>query len=224
MKNVGLIGLLMMLLSTMVLAQGQGKKGKSKLSPEAKAALKELQEKEIYPAKKAMYDDFMGQLSAEDKAYLVEKRQEKEALKAEAKAVRQQLKKDRKAGKEVDSKTVLAPIREKQKALLIAMRPFLEAQQTTLDGIMRSLEKQQKEWSEKKKAIIEQYTTAEEQQKIAAQREKKRTKRAARAKENGVSAEDKQLMRAAKFVLWDGEMKKKKEKKRKGGRERKTAE
>lgn len=218
MKSLGLISVLVVLFSTMVLAQGQGKRGKTKLNSEAKAALKELQEKEIYPAKKAMYDDFMGQLSAKDKAYLAEKRQEKQSLKEAEKVLLQQLRADRKAGKDVDIKTALAPIREKHKALSASMRPFLEAQETTLEGILRSLEQQQKDWKQKKKAIIEKYTTAEEQQKMMERHEKRKTKRVEATKKNDVSAEDKKWKRAAKFVLWDGKMKEKKEKKRKGNR------
>ena len=218
MKNLGLISVLVVLFSTMVLAQGQGKRGKTKLNSEAKAALKELREKEIYPAKKVMYDDFMGQLSAEDKAYLTEKRQEKQALKEVEKTILQQLRADRKAGKEVDTKTALAPIQEKRKALLASMRPFLETQEAALEGILRSLEQQQKDWKQKKKAIIEKYTTAEEQQKMMARHEKRKAKRAEAATKKGVSAEDKKWKRAAKFVLWDGKMKEKKEKKRKGNR------
>lgn len=224
MKNLGLIGLLIVFMTTVAFAQGHHRKGKAKLNPEAKAALKELHEKEIYPAKKAMYDDFMGQLSAEDQAFLATKRQENEAIKQEAKTILHQLRADKKAGKEVDHKTAMAPIREKREALLTSMKPFLENQQTALEGIMRAMKEQHKEWKAKKKAIIEKYTTAEEQQKMEEKRDKMKARMQKKAKENGLNEEDKQWRKAARFVLWDGEMKERKEHTHKKGRGKRSAE
>lgn len=225
MKNIGIIGLLIVLMTTIAWAQGHDRKGKERLNPEAKAALKELKEKEIYPARKAMYDDFMGQLSAEDKAFLAAKRQENEAIKAEAKTIRQQLRADRKAGKEIDHKTAMAPIREKREALLTSMKPFLESQQAVLEGIMRAMKEQQKEWKAKKKAILEQHTTAEERQKMEEKRDRMKAKMEEKAKEKGLTKEDKQLRKAAMFVLWDGEMKERKgHGHKKGGKGKRRAE
>lgn len=210
MKKIGLIGLTLVLFTTIIFAQEQEKKRKHKLHPEAKAALKELREKEIYPTKKALYDEFMAQLSAEDKAYLEGKRQEAVVIKGKAKAARKQLKADRKAGKEVDRKTILAPIREERKALVASMKPFLESKHTALNQIMSTLEDHKQKWKEQKIAIIKQHTTAEEQQKMKMFKEKRKAKHEAMAKEKGIDEEQKWFYKAARFVLWDGEMKKRK--------------
>lgn len=207
MKKLGLVGLMLVLFTTIIFAQEQEKKRKQKLNPEAKAALKELREKEIYPTRKALYDEFMAQLSAEDKAYLEGKRQEATVLKEKAKAARKQLKADKQAGKEVDRKTVFAPIKEQRKALVASMQPFLESKHAALNQVMDALNDHQQKWQEQKIAIIKEHTTAEEQQKMKAFKEKKSAKREAMAQENGIDEEQKWLHRAARFVLWDGEMK-----------------
>jgi len=210
MKKLGLVGLMLVLLTTVIFAQEQEKKRKHKLNPAAKAALKELREKEIYPTKKALYDEFMAQLTAEDRAYLDGKRQEAAVIKEKAKTARKQLKADKKAGKEVDRKTVLAPLKEERKALVASMQPFLESKHESLNQVMSTLNDHKQKWKEQKVAIIKQHTTAEEQQKMKAFKEKKKAKREARAKENGVDEEQKWFNKATRFVLWDGEMKKRK--------------
>lgn len=214
MKKLGLIGLMLVVFTTLIFAQEQEKKHKHKLNPEAKAALVELREKEIYPTKKALYDEFMAQLSAEERAYLEGKRQEAAVIKEKVKTTRKQLKADKEAGKEVDLKAVLAPIKEERKALVASMQPFLESKHTALNQVMSTLKDHKQKWQEQKIAIIKQYTTAEEQEKIKAFREKKQAKREAKAKENGIDEEQKWFYKTAKFVLWDGEMKKRKKDKR----------
>lgn len=218
MRNLGLIGLLVVLLTTITLAQGQHRKGKAKLNPEAKAALQELNQKEIYPAKKELHSKFIGQLSAADQSFLEQKRQESKGLEEEAKKIREQMRADKKAGKEVDHKTAMAPLRDKRNSLLASMRPFLEAQKAPLEDVMGTLKEQQKVWKAKKKAILEKYTTAEEQEKMkAARHDNMNSKHKEKAKKDGASEEDKELKRAVRFVLWDGEMKERKEGKHKKG-------
>ncbi len=211
MRNVGMIGLLVVLLVTVGLAQGRHEhKGKTKLSPEAKTALKEFHKNEVYPAKKALHDNFMGQLSAEDLAFVTAKRQESAALQAKSKAIHEKLRADKKAGKEVDRAAAMAPVREERKALVNSMRPFLEAQQGALDVAMKSLKANEETWRAKKKAIIEQHTTAEEQAKMKERRAKTKDRVKKGAKEHGISEEDRYIMKAARFVLWDGELKEQK--------------
>jgi cbb3-type cytochrome oxidase subunit 3 len=216
MKSLGLIGLFLVLLTTISWAQGHHKK--AKLNPEAKAALKEFQKNEVYPVKKALHDEFMGQLSAEDVAFVAAKRQEQAQLKEEAKALRQQAKEARKAGEEVDRKALVAPIREKQKALLASMEPFMEQQQVALDKVSSALESHQTNWKAQRKAIVEQHTTAEEQAKMKEKIEQRKAKRQEKATENRVSEEDKAKAKLARFILWDGEMKQRGERKGKKGK------
>lgn len=177
-----------------------------KLSKEAKEELHQFHKTEIYPVKKAAHDKFLQGLNQEDLAFLDQKRMEEKALHEEIRELKKQGREWRESGKSREEiKAIFEPHREKRKAFMESMKPFMERHQELVNASMLELKAHKEDWKNQKHAILKKYLSEEEMTKMEAHRKKRGEKRAKHAsKHKG----DKKAMKAVRFVLWDGEMKK----------------
>lgn len=189
----------------------------AKLTKEEKAEMRTYYEEKVYPVKKAAHDQFLAGLSAEDKAFLDTKREEKKSIHKKTRTVQKDLKAQKEAGKSEEElkatrKTAMAPIREEQKAFFASMKPFMERNRALIEKSIAPIKDNQEMWKEDRDAMLDDFLSEEDN----AKREAKKTKKAEQsAKKTDKGLERKQL----NFVLWNGEMKKEHPKKNgKGGR------
>lgn len=178
MKKIILVMLVIGLGLSVVFAQGGHKSDKHhkhhpKLNKEARAALQKFDKEEVYPVKKAAHNQFLAALSAEDRAFLDQKRVEEKALHQEMKAMHQEMKGLRDSDKTREEmhemrKEKLAPLREKRSAFMESMKPFMEKNEALVKTSMQPMKENHEAWKTKKKAILEQYLSAEEKAKMEA--------------------------------------------------------
>lgn len=216
MKKSILITLVLSLIVTLAFSQKT-----QKLSKEEKAEMRTYYEEKVYPIKKEAHNQFLAGLSADDKAFLETKRGEKKVLHKEARIAKKDLKALKEAGKskeelKVARKTAMAPIKEKQKALAVSMKPFMERNQGLIETSIAPIKDNKEMWKEERDAMLEEFLSAEDNAKREAKQAEKSEKSGGKANKGG---ERKKLS----FVLWSGEMKKKGPKKKgaKGKKSRK---
>jgi len=160
-----------------------------KLSKEEREAARVHYEEKVYPVKKQAHDEFLAGLSAEDKAFLVTKRGEKQALQKETREIQKELqglKEEGKSKEEVKAahKTAMEPIKAKQKEFSASMKPFMERNKALIEKSIAPIKDNQEMWKEEQANA------------------KKSPKR-----EDSERAVKKEGKRALNFVLWNGEMK-----------------
>lgn len=209
MKRSILLMVLFSLLTTLGFSQKE-----AKLSKAEKAEMRAYYEEKIYPVKKAAHDKFLAGLSADDKAFLETKRAEKKTIAKDTRIVKKDLKAQKEAGKSKEElkaarKTAMAPIKERQKALIASMESFMERNQALIESSIAPVKDNQEMWKEDKDAMLDEFLSEEDNAKRA---EKKAEKDQKSAKKTDKGAEKKKLS----FVLWDGEMKKGPSKQKKG--------
>jgi hypothetical protein len=213
---------------TVLFAQGPDKdpqphKHHPKLCKEAKSEIKTLNKEKIYPAKKAAHDQFLAGLSEEDLAFLDIKRAEEKTLKEAARSIQKKIRALKESGMDREqmrekAKESFAPLKEKRTTFMQSMKPFMERNKESLRAILEPMKEQHEMWKTEKKAIIDKYMTDEDRQRMEEQKKKKEEKHAEHPEKSKKKEMHKKHMGAVKFVLWDGEMKKKEECK-KGERE-----
>ncbi len=220
MKKILIISIIISLSMNLLFAQSSEKgprhhhKHHPKLSKEAKAELETLNKEKIYPVKKGAHDKFITGLPAEDLAFLETKRAEQKALKEEARAIHKKVRalKDSGMNKEQmreKAKESFAPLKEKRKAFMQSMKPFMERNQERLKSILEPMKEQKEGWKKEKKAIIDKYMTDEERERMEERKKKHEEKRAGNPQRANKKEMHKKHMGTVKFVLWDGEMRKK---------------
>lgn len=193
MKYLVIIISTLLLLSASVWAQPCKK---TKLSEASKTALKTYHDNQIYPIKKAVYDQLLVSLSDADRALLDAKRVEFKALEVEVRAVKEQLRNDRQAGKESDYKTMMAPIREKRKAIMEALQPLLEGNKDVIQQAMQELKGHKETWKAAREDILKQNESAGTLDALKACREHHKARK---GHHKGA--------KVAQFLLWDGKPK-----------------
>lgn len=171
------------------------------LSEATKIALKDYQNKEIYPVKKSIHDQLWGSLSEADRSFVETKRVQYDSLRREARQVRKQLRRDRRAGQATNRAAAMAPIQIQQKALLEALLPILEANQSAFNKAMQDLKGHRVEWATARKAILKQYESEETLGQLRQCREQRKKRRAKYGQT--MSSEQRQVLRAARFLLWN---------------------
>lgn len=221
MKQVLLTVLGLCLFLTISFAQGphQHKRHHGKLSAEAKAELETFHKEKVYPVKKAAHDKMTATFSAEDLAFLEQKRAEGKALHEETRALRKEMKGARKNGtSKEEMKATYAPIKEKYAAFMESMKPFMERNKEAIVAAAKSLKAEQEGWRTEKKAILDKHLSEEDKAKMAERKERMKEKLQKRGEKRGKDKGDFRKMKMVKFVLWDGEMKTRKACK-KGGKD-----
>lgn len=204
MKNIAIIISALLLLVQTTWAQQE----KPVLQEATKTALKEHRDSKVYPTKKAIHDQLMTALSEADRSLIESHRAEWKALNEEQRQVMGQLRKERKSGQTTtDRATALAPIREKRKVILEAIKPVLEANQASIRQAMEELKTHKNEWKVEREAILTQYESAETIEQLKQRREARKTKQDEQRKKSqkkGKAGHQKGA-KAAKFLLWDGQ-------------------
>jgi hypothetical protein len=218
MKKSILITLAFSLIVTLGFAQKS-----DKLTKEEKAEMRAYYETKVYPVKKEAHDQFMKGLSADDKSFLESKRAEKKAIHKESRTAQKELKALRKEGKEKEElkaarKTAMEPIREKQKALAVSMKPFMERNRDLIETSIAPIKDNQDMWKDDKDAMLDDFLSEEDNAKRDAKKAKKAKKSAKKPADKANKGVEKKKL---SFVLWSGEMKKKQPKK-KGGKGKKS--
>ena len=213
MKKSILITLALSLMVTLAFAQKT-----DKLSKEEKAEMRAYYEEKVYPVKKAAHDQFIGGLSADDKAFLETKRAEKKSIHKESRAAQKELRSLRKDGKSKEElkaarKTAMAPIKEKQKALAASMEPFMERNKALIETSIAPIKDNQEMWKDEKDAMLDGFLSEEDNAKRDAKQAKKAKKSEKKSGDKASKGAEKKLL---SFVLWSGEMKKKQPKKKEG--------
>jgi hypothetical protein len=206
MKKSILITLALSLIVTLAFSQKT-----QKLSKEEKAEMRAYYEEKVYPVKKEAHNKFLAGLSADDKAFLETKREEKKVLHKEVRTAKKDLKALREEGKSKEElkaarKTAMAPIKEKQKGLAASMKPFMERNQELIEASIAPIKDNKEMWKEEKEAMLDEFLSEEDNAKRDAKQAKKSEKPGGKANKG-----DKKKL---SFVLWSGEMKKKSPKKK----------
>lgn len=221
MKQVLLIVLGLCLFLTASFAQGphRGKRHHGKLSAEAKAELETFHKEKVYPVKKAAHDKMTATFSAEDLAFLEQKRAEGKALREETRALHKEMKGARKEGaSKEEMKAAFAPMKAKYVAFMESMKPFMERNKDAIAAAGESIKAEQEGWRTEKKAILDKHLSEEDKAKMAERKERMKERRQKHGEKRGKDRGDFRKMKMVKFVLWDGEMKTRKACK-KGGKD-----
>lgn len=168
-----------------------------------KAELKAYKEQNINPVMQNAYGQLVSGLSKEDAQFLEQKRAEERALKAELKDQRKTYKEstkdmDKEARKE-KMKTFRQEAREKKKALMESMKPFLERNEALIAASMTTVKEKTPEWRAAKKEIKQKYMTEEQKEKMTAR------KKAHKSKADKKGKKHKRGHGAARLLFWDTE-------------------
>lgn len=190
-----------------------------KLSKEEKAEMRAYYEEKVYPVKKKAHDQFLAGLSADDKAFLETKREEKKRIGKEVRAAKKGLKALREEGESKEElktakKEAMTPIREKQKAFAASMKPFMDRNRALIETSIAPIKDNKEMWKDEKDAMLDEFLSEEDNAKREAKQAKKAQKRGDKSEDQMNKSAGK---RSLSFVLWNGEMKKSRSAK-KGGK------
>jgi hypothetical protein len=195
-------------------AQHTAPQKKHKKSKEHKMELRQHYEQNVYPILKAEHDAFDASLSAEDMNYLISKRTEAEQLRQEQRNMRKAMKELKKAGSSKEEiKAEFAVQREalksKRKNLMESLKPFAEKNESLIRQHMENLKPYHKQWKEERLAIHKKYL-GEDFEKMKEHKSERKRKKSENIspEEKAKRKEGKVKKKVAKFLLWDGEMKK----------------
>lgn len=196
----------------MAIAQHPHKAHKVKLSCEAKTAVRSWHETNVYPVKKAAHDQFMASLSQDDFNFIEQKRAEMKVLEDEKRAIHQQLRTLKKSGltkeeMQIKAKEAYAPLKEKHKALMQSLKPFVEQHKESLRATLAPLKEQKATWDAEKRAILEPYLSEEDKLKMEARKKKLDAKMMENPSKATKHKHRKKRMGTVKFIMWDGTMK-----------------
>lgn len=215
MKNITVMFVAICLMTSTAFAQHRGHKGHGKMSAEAKAELKAYNEANVNPVMQQAYNQLVAGLSAEDAAFLTQKRAEKEKMRAASQDARKTF---RDANKNTDKEVLKAKREEqrkadkaKRKAFNESMQPFIERNKALIDKSMVAVNAKKEEWKTAKRQIIEKYMTEEQKAERAKHKEahdakkgdkkgKGKGKRGAGKKGEGKG--DKKAQGATKLLFW----------------------
>lgn len=214
MKKLFSLIALFALVGTTLFAQGQASPKKHKKSKEHKMELRQHHEQNVYPILKAEHDAFDAALSAEDLNFLVNKRNEANELRKEQRNMRKEMKALKKAGSSKEEvKAKFAEEREnlktKRKSLMESLKPFAENNEELIRQHMEKIKSYQTEWKESRQSIHKKYIgdDFEEIKKHKAARHSKMKKN--KSSEDPTKRKEARMKKkVAKFLLWDGELKK----------------
>lgn len=183
----------------------EAQSSKSKISKEHRQELRQYFENQMYPVLKAEHDIFNKSLSAEDYNFLVTARKEAKALEAARKVLRKTVKAKLKEGSSKEEVKALFAVeienlKAKRKSLGEVMRPFVERNKELIIQTVEVLKPYQENWKMDRKAIHQKYLPADHPrfQKMENQAQN----------EQGNKKNKRSRKKVLKFILWDGELKK----------------
>jgi hypothetical protein len=175
---------------TPALAGGKGRK-----DPELRKELKAYMRENVMPVLRKQRLKLETQLSAQDKAELAKLRASLQQTKAETKALHQNLKKEREASKTpltAEQKEALKAQREKTRQVYVAAGTIASKYKPQLEKMNAAIAHDRARWDADIKAILAKYKTGTEGNEPEKQR--KRFEQHLRHR---------QLLRPARFILWD---------------------
>lgn len=202
------------LVGTTLSAQGQQSSKKHKKSKEHKKELREQHEQNVYPILKAEHDAFDAALSADDLNFLVNKRNEADQLRKEQHNMRKEIKALKKAGSSKEEvKAKFAEQRDnlkaKRKSLMESLKPFAENNEELIHQHMKKIKSYHSGWKEERQSIHKKHLgeNFEQIKKHKSERHSKMKKN--KSPEDRAKRKDTRMkQKVAKFLLWDGELKK----------------
>ncbi len=230
MKNLMFFAALFLMIAAVAQAQtppenkDKQPRAKQTKNPEHRAELRAYYEKEMYPILKANHEAFDAALPADELEFLKEKRAEHQIINKEQKVIRREMGKAKKEGKTADDikeafGTKLDNMKTKRKALYESLQPFIEKNKATIDKYMAELKPQQEKWRADRKAINEKYGFSHEAK--PKREDGKNRGEDGKPKAEGSRGGDQKAMR---YILWDSEMKKDRNKEGRGEKDKNKGE
>ncbi|MFD2245818.1 T9SS type A sorting domain-containing protein [Pontibacter ruber] len=178
--------------------------GKGQRNPELRKELKTYMRENVLPVLRKQRMKLETQISAQDKAELEKLRTSLQQIKAETKELQKSLKAEREASGTpltVEQKAALKAQHEKARQVYAAAGTIASRYKPQLDRMNAAIASDRTRWDADIKAIVAKYETAPE----GNQPEK-------RGKRFEQQLKHRQLMRPARFILWDVSKKNKGEK------------